>query len=98
MKTKKAASQKLAVYSFDEVFKKKSPAFKRGYNEESNRISLAKKVREFREAMKLTQKAVAKEANMPQSVIARIESGEYGISVDTLSKVAYALGKKITLV
>lgn len=47
---------------------------------------------------KMTQTAVAKKASMPQSVIARIESGERGMSVETLHRVATALGKSIQLV
>ena len=45
----------------------------------------------------LTQKMLAQRVGMSQSVIARIESGERGISVDTLGRVAHAIGKKIQL-
>lgn len=86
------------LYSLDEVFKKKTKEFQRGYQEESARIELAKKIKAAREKQKLTQKTVAKMASMPQSVIARLESGEHGVSVDTLGKVAHALGKQIDLV
>ena len=90
---------KLKLYSFDEVFKNKnSKEFKRGYQEESARIELAQKIKREREKQKLTQGVVAKRASMPQSVIARLESGEHSISVDTLGKVAHALGKQIGLV
>ncbi len=91
-------TNEIKLYSFDEVFKKKSPAFIRGYKEESARIDLAKKIKLEREKQKLTQHVVAKRAAMPQSVIARLESGEHSISVDTLGKVAHALGKQIDLV
>ena len=46
----------------------------------------------------MTQAAVAREADMPQSVIARLESGTHSVSVATLSKVANALGKQVELV
>lgn len=46
----------------------------------------------------MTQAAVARKVDMPQSVIARLESGTHSVSVDTLSKVALALGKKVELV
>lgn len=97
MKKTTAEKEKIKLYSFNQTFKKRSPAFKRGYKEESNRIALAAKIRELREGRKLTQFAVAKEAEMPQSVIARIESGEHSVSVDTLARVAHALGKKVTI-
>ena len=88
----------IKMYSLDEVFKKKTSEFKKGYKEESLRIALAHRIKSEREKQKLTQKIVAKRSSMPQSVIARIESGEHSISVDTLGKVANALGKQIDLV
>ncbi|OGG50260.1 hypothetical protein A2763_04715 [Candidatus Kaiserbacteria bacterium RIFCSPHIGHO2_01_FULL_54_36] len=61
------------------------------------RRHLAKQIRELRIAQRLTQKMIAKRADMPQSVMARIEGGEHSISVDTLNRVAHALGKKVTI-
>lgn len=87
----------LKFYSLEQVFKKRTKAFERGYAAESTRIALAKQIKEARSAKKLTQRAVAKKAEMPQSVIARLESGEHGVSVDTLSRVAHALGKEVEL-
>lgn len=89
----------IRVYALDEVFKKnrRNKEFWRGYYEEDARIALAKKIREEREKKRMTQTAVARKAAMPQSVIARIESGEHSISVDTLARVAHALGKKVTI-
>ena len=90
----------LRLYSYKDVFGKaaKTNAFKEGYREETQRIKLARKIREIRVEKKLTQEAVAQRANMPQSVIARLESGEHSISLDTLNKVATALGKHVELV
>jgi len=95
-KISKKKSQ-LKFYTLEQTFKKRGKAFERGYAAESTRIALAKKIREERDKKRLTQIAVARKANMPQSVIARIESGEHGISVDTLARVAHALGKKVTI-
>lgn len=91
--------RELVWYTADEVFKshRKSKEFQRGYREESARIELAKQIKEQREKNKMTQTSVAQKAHMPQSVIARIESGEHSISVDTLSRVAHALGKKVII-
>ena len=87
----------LKLYTLEQVFRKRSRAFERGYAEESARIALARKIREERDKRRLTQTAVARKAHMPQSVIARIESGEHSVSVDTLARVAHALGKKVTI-
>jgi DNA-binding phage protein len=92
--------KKLKWYSFDQVFSKaaKTREFKNAYNEEMNRIRLAKQLKDIREKKNLTQLAVARKTAMPQSVIARIESGSHSVSLDTLNKVAHALGKRVELV
>jgi ribosome-binding protein aMBF1 (putative translation factor) len=76
----------------------KSPVFRREYKQAMSRIRLAKELYDVRKAKHMTQKAVADKALMPQSVIARLESGEHSASIATLSKVASALGKQIALV
>ena len=106
MKTKKhgmrvpLTKKDLKWYTLDQVFGKvsKTKEFQKGYREETVRIRLSRRIRDIRIEKKLTQEAVAERASMPQSVIARLESGEHSISVDTLGKVAGALGKQIALV
>ncbi|MDP3989489.1 MAG: helix-turn-helix transcriptional regulator [bacterium] len=95
---KKNTKTNIKLYTFDQVFKKKTGTYRRGYEAQSARITLAQKIREEKTMRKLTQSAVARKAHMPQSVIARIESGEHGISVDTLARIAHALDKEISLV
>ena len=92
-------AKELRWYSYKEVFGKasKTNEFKEAYREEMQRIRLAREIKEIRVRKNLTQEAVAQRAKMPQSVIARLESGEYSISLDTLSRVATALGKQIEL-
>jgi ribosome-binding protein aMBF1 (putative translation factor) len=94
------AKKDLKWFTPDEVFGKvrKSKEFKDAYNEEMARLALAQAIRELRETRNFTQSAVAEKINMPQSVIARLESGRHSVSVDTLSKVAHALGKRVELV
>jgi DNA-binding XRE family transcriptional regulator len=93
-------NKKNKTFSFDEVFKKdmSSPAFVETYNEEIARLTLASQIKHFRTVKKLTQEGFALKAKMPQSVIARAESGKHSVSLVTLSKIAGALGKKIELV
>lgn len=90
----------LKFYTKDEVFQstKDNRQFKYVYNEECDRIRIAKKIKVLRLKNKMTQKDLAKITTMPQSVIARFESGEHSISLNTLSKIASAMGKKIELV
>ncbi len=91
----------LIVYTTEEVFgklKAQSKEYQRTYKEEVTRLNLVRQIREIRLAKKLTQKTVAKRAHMPQSVVARLESGEHSFSLDTLQRIAYVYGKKVELV
>lgn len=85
--------------SFNEVFgnASKDKSFKQVYNEEITRLRLAREIRTLRAKKHLTQELVAEKAGMPQSVVARIESGARSVSVDTLGRIAYALGKEVCL-
>jgi DNA-binding XRE family transcriptional regulator len=90
----------LKLKTFDQVFKKsfQSKEFQHAYNEELARFELANQIREIRMKQQLTQKTLAEKAKMPQSVIARIESGKNGISLDTLNRIASVFGKRVELV
>ena len=87
-------------YTFEEVLKKqmKIKGFKEGYEKEVARLSMIHQIKQARLAKKMTQEKLAKKADMPQSVIARLESGRQGLSFATISKIAIALDKKIQLV
>lgn len=86
--------------TFEEVLAEsmKRKGFREAYEKEQERRVLARQIRQSRMAKKLTQQAVAKKASMPQSVIARLESGDHGVSLETLSRVAHALGKRVEIV
>jgi ribosome-binding protein aMBF1 (putative translation factor) len=96
----KKTQQNLQWHSFDEVFGKvsKKKEFRKAYDEEIVRLRLARQIRDIRTANRMTQGVVAQKSGMPQSVIARIESGDRGISVDTLGRIAHTLGKEVQLV
>lgn len=99
-KIKIKENQKLKFYTFDEVFAKsfKSKSFQKAYNEELARLKLANQIKDIRLQKKLTQKDVAGRAQMPQSVIARIESGTHSFSIGTLNRIAKVLNKELELV
>jgi ribosome-binding protein aMBF1 (putative translation factor) len=84
----------------DQVFKKSSSnrEFKTAYKAETERIAIARSLREARIKRDLTQAELAKQTAMPQSAIARLESGNHSVSFETLSRVAHALGKEIKIV
>ena len=87
-------------YIADEVFKKwtKSKKFQKAYNEELARLILARQIRESRRERRLTQKKLADKAGMPQSGIARMESGRHSFSLGTLYRVSKVLHKEVQLV
>jgi len=94
-----AAKGQIKIHSFNDVFGKdfKSDKFKKTYTKELVRLRLARQIREMRTAGKLTQKDVAQKAEMPQSVVARIESGKHSASLDTLERIAHVFNKEVQL-
>lgn len=90
----------IKVASFEEMLKKqlKIKGFKEGYEKEVARLDMIHQIKQARLKKKMTQEGLAKKAGMPQSVIARLESGRQGLSFATISQIATALGKKIELV
>lgn len=72
----------------------KDPAFKAGLEAESAKLESAVALMTARERAGLTQRELAQRANVPQSTITRIEHGQ-NTSFDTMSKIAFALGKKL---
>lgn len=97
---KKKQQRNLQWHSFDDVFRKVSrkKEFRRAYDEEIVRLRLARQIRGIRTTSRMTQLVVAQKSGMSQSVIARIESGDRGISLDTLGRIAHTLGKEVQLV
>lgn len=86
--------------TFEDVLKEqmKIKGFKEGYEKEVARLNMIHQIKQARLSKKMTQEGLAKKAQMPQSVIARIESGKRGLSFSTISRIATALGKQIQLV
>lgn len=74
----------------------KDPNFKREFNNETTKLESAIAVTNVRKASGLSQRQLADISQVPQSTIARIERGD-NTSVDTLTKIANALGKKLTV-
>ena len=104
MKKKKTIDKKIPLrkedlvwHSFEDILREgmKKKGFREAYEAAISRRAIATQIRESRIAKKMTQKTVARKANMPQSVIARIESGRHDASLPTITKIASALGKKV---
>lgn len=95
---KRIAANNLAPLSEVIAKKIKNGKFKKTYSEEISRLQLAYEIRSLRQKKGMTQEQVAQKAKMPQSVIARIESGSRGLSIGTLHKIAEVFDREIGLV
>lgn len=86
--------------SLSKVIKEKSKdkKFKNLFSEEISTLKLAHEIRLLRQKRQMTQKQVAIRAEMPQSVIARLESGTHSFSIATLHKVARVFDRKVGLI
>jgi len=66
--------------------------------EEETRFRLGGMIKHLRFMQHMTQTQLAEKCGMAQPNIARIEAGAYATSIDVLSRIAEALGKRIELV
>ena len=84
--------------SIDSILKNelKDPDFKRGFEAESEKLESAYAIFKAREEMGWTQAELARRANVPRSTVSRTESGN-NISIETLNKLAFAMGKKLSI-
>lgn len=91
--------KKIKLRSFFDDFKAevKDPEFRRGVQEEYRKLELSLEVMRLRKAVKLTQAQLAKKLKTNQSAIARIESGQENITIETLSKIAAAFKKRLVV-
>ena len=80
------------------IFDKKleDSQYKEGYLKEKSILASAVAITKAREAAGLTQRELAERSGVPRSTIARIERG-YNTSIDTLSKIAFALNKRVKI-
>ena len=78
--------------------KMKNKKFRELFSEAITRRMLAGELKTLRAAQKMTQQQVAAKAKMPQSVIARIESGNHSASLATLQQIASVFHKRIGFV
>jgi DNA-binding XRE family transcriptional regulator len=70
--------------------------YRKMVNTEKSKLVSADAVLEAREAAGLSQQGLADASGVPKTTIARIERGN-NTSIETLTKIANALGKKINL-
>jgi len=84
--------------SFDDVLKEelKDPEFKKGYEAENAKLASSVAIYKARHSMGWPQRELAEKADVPQSTVARTESGN-NVSIETLNKLAFAMGKSLEI-
>lgn len=75
----------------------KDPAFRKAWEETELSYQVARALIKIRLDLNLTQEELAKRAGVPQSVIARLESGRHLPSLRSLDKIAKKLGLQVRL-
>ena len=89
-------SLKNADYLLDE--KLMTAKFRRSYQIEYAKVLLIQKIAEMRRSSHLNQKALAERLGVSQQVVSRIETGENeNLTIDTLTRLARALGHKVKI-
>lgn len=74
------------------------PKFKKGFDEEYEKLAIGEQLAEIRHAAHLTQQEVAKRVGTTASAISRYESASYDrYELRTLQKIVKACGGKIKL-
>lgn len=73
----------------------KNREYKKLLKEERELLDIALQITATRKKKNITQVQLAKKVGMPQSQIARIESGNHNITIGTLNKVATALNLRV---
>src|SRR5712692_8014685 len=86
---------------WDRVLHECEPAYDyfKGHRLKQDRADLtseAQQVRRLRQQAGLTQEALAKRAGLARPNLARVESGRYRPSLETLERIAHALGQSIS--
>lgn len=84
---------------FDTMLKEdlKDPAFKAGFERERKLLAVTIELAQLRRKKHMSQRALAKKANVPQQEISNIENGRRNITLNTLQKLAYGLNAEIDI-
>ena len=75
----------------------KDPTFRQTWEESELNYQVARALIKLRLDLNLTQQELARKAGVPQSVIARLESGKHSPSLRSLEKISNRLGLQVKL-
>lgn len=92
--------KRIKLFTHEQLLKQlfKKPGFRKGYEEELDKLRLVGALIGLRERQGLTQKALAKRLNVSQPFIAKLERAEtHNFTLDTLIKVVEALNGELSI-
>ena len=76
----------------------KDKEFRKYYEEEGRKLAIGQKIAKLRHKLGLTQEQLAKKIHTTQTVISRLERGDYwACSIRTLGKIATATGTHLKI-
>lgn len=76
----------------------KDPEFRRMYEIERVKVSLAQKIAELRDEQHLNQSQLAKKMNVSQQFISQLENGDKAnVTLETLAKIAKSLNMAVEI-
>ncbi|PIP24539.1 MAG: transcriptional regulator [Candidatus Nealsonbacteria bacterium CG23_combo_of_CG06-09_8_20_14_all_37_18] len=95
----KKKHKKVVYLSFERYLAQqmKNKAFRRAYEEESQRLRIAYRILQLRKKQKLSQKELARRLDTTQSAVARMETGQQNFTTDTLQKIASVFEKDLKI-
>ena len=94
---RKIMTPKTVSRHIEEEFKK-SPEFRKAYDEETARLQIGYKIAQLRQMRHLSQAELAKKVNTTQQTISRLEALQNaGINIKTLARIAAALNSRLSI-
>jgi len=90
IKRKKGRGTTLRQYLHTEM---KDPEFRRLYAESDIELKVALEITKAREAEQMTQAELAEALKTKQQTVSRIERGAQNVTIETLDRIAKALGR-----
>lgn len=64
----------------------------------NDRVRIGHRLREIRQANGLTMEQLGEKCGLSHSTISKLENGRWSASIDMLSRVCEALGKKVDII
>jgi len=95
MKTK--IPKKIKLISFSDIIEKqmRDPEFRKEIEIEKKKLEISLAITDLRKERKMSQAKLADITGMKQSAIGRIETGNENLTLETLNKIAIALGSQL---